>query len=155
MVQLHKRNQRIELTVQESKRTVEESHSTIQRLESMLEAARIENQRYRQQEETERAEADDQSLETFKGILEITNYPTAASDPDIIHQKLTKAFASHERNNVSTHEPSSSPLSSLLPKLVLIHFILASSTSRRNKHKRKSRERLYTLLALARSPHRC
>jgi hypothetical protein len=106
MVQLHKRNQRIELTVQESKRTVDESHSTIQRLESMLQAARIENQRYRQQEEIERAEADDQSLETFKGMLGITNYPTAASDPDIIHQNLTKAFASHERHYYQHMNPS-------------------------------------------------
>ena len=58
MVQLHKRNQRIELTVQESKRTVEELHSTIQQLESMLKDADLKNQRYRQQEETERAYAD-------------------------------------------------------------------------------------------------
>jgi len=53
MVQLHKRNQRIELTVQESQITIEESHLTIQRLESMLEEAKLENENYRRQEESQ------------------------------------------------------------------------------------------------------
>jgi hypothetical protein len=53
MVQLHKRNQRIEITVQESQITIEESHSTIQRLESMLEEAKLENENYRRQEESQ------------------------------------------------------------------------------------------------------
>jgi hypothetical protein len=105
MVQLHKRNQRIEITVQESKRTVEESHSTIRRLESMLEAAQIENRRYRQQEETERAEADAQSLKIFKEILDITNYPTAATDPDISRQNLSKAFASPKKKKYQHMNP--------------------------------------------------
>jgi hypothetical protein len=60
MVQLHKRNQRIKLTVQESKRTVEELHWTIQQLKSMLKDVDLKNQRYRQQEENERAYADPQ-----------------------------------------------------------------------------------------------
>jgi hypothetical protein len=105
MVQLHKRNQRIELTVQESQLTIKESqitikesHSTIQRLESMLEKARLENEKYREQEETERANADAQRLETFKGILEITTYPTAPSDPDVCAHMLLKVF-SHKKNH--------------------------------------------------------
>jgi hypothetical protein len=65
----------------------------------MLEEARLENEKYRQQEETERANADAQRLETFKGILDITTYPTAPSDPDICAHVLLKAFSSHKKNH--------------------------------------------------------
>ncbi|KAE9370953.1 hypothetical protein N431DRAFT_379747 [Stipitochalara longipes BDJ] len=104
MLNLHKRNQQIQLTVEESKVkieesqiTIEESHSTIQRLERMLEEARLENEKYRQQEEQEKANADKQRLETFKGILEIVTYPTAPSDPDICANMLSKAFKSPKK----------------------------------------------------------
>lgn len=99
MVNLHKRNQQIQLTVEESKITLEESHSTIQRLESMLEEARLENEKYRQQEELEKENEDKQRLETFKGILEIVTYPTAPSNPDICAHMLTKAFDCHKKNH--------------------------------------------------------
>ena len=112
MVQLHKRNQRIELTVQESQITIEESHSTIQRLENMLKEARLENEKYRQQEEIERANADAQRLETFKNILEITTYPTAPSSPDICAHMLTKAFDSHKKHH---YQHMTRPLLESLP----------------------------------------
>lgn len=51
MVELHKRNKRIELKV-------EESHSTIQRLESLLEEAKLENEKHRLQEEREHTQSD-------------------------------------------------------------------------------------------------
>jgi hypothetical protein len=99
MVNLHKRNQQIQLTVEESQITLEESHATIQRLESMLREARLENEKYRQQEELEKANADKQRLETFKGILDIVTYPTAPSNPDICAHMLTKAFDSHKKHH--------------------------------------------------------
>ncbi len=106
MINLHKRNQKIQLTVEESRVkieesqiTIEESHSTIQRLERMLEEARLENEKYRKQEEQEKANADKQRLETFKGILEIVRYPTAPSNPDICAQILSKAFKPQKKNH--------------------------------------------------------
>lgn len=119
MINLHKRNQQIQLTVEESKITIEESkitieesHSTIQRLESMLEEAKRENEKYRQQEQLEKANADKQHLETFKGILEITSYPTAPSNPDICAHMLTKAFDSHTKHH---YQHMTRPLLESLP----------------------------------------
>jgi len=119
MINLHKRNQQIQLTVEESKLkieesqiTLEESHSTIQRLEQMLEEARLENEKYRQQEKEEKANADKQQLETFKGILDIVTYPTAPSDPDLCAHMLTRAFNSSKKHN---YQQMTRPLLESLP----------------------------------------